>query len=200
MFVTVASFKGGVGKTTTALHLAAYLNTLAPTLLIDGDSNRSALKWSRRGSIPFKVVDEVQGPKYAKRPEYTHIVIDTPARPANEDIKELADGTDLLVIPTSPDALALDAVTDTIDLLRELPNARYRLLLTMVPPLPQRDGDEARTYLETEHQLPVFKNAIRYLKAFKKAALDGVPVDRVKDPRSHLGWDDYVRAGREILK
>ena len=44
MFITVASYKGGVGKTTTAVHLAAYLQTLAATLLIDGDPNRSATK------------------------------------------------------------------------------------------------------------------------------------------------------------
>ncbi len=33
MLVTVASFKGGVAKTTTAVHIAAYLHMQAPTLL-----------------------------------------------------------------------------------------------------------------------------------------------------------------------
>ena len=42
MIITVASFKGGVGKTTTAVHLAAFLNESSPALLIDGDPNRSA--------------------------------------------------------------------------------------------------------------------------------------------------------------
>ena len=37
MIITIASFKGGVAKTTTAVHLAAYLQDRSPTLLIDGD-------------------------------------------------------------------------------------------------------------------------------------------------------------------
>ena len=42
MIITVASYKGGVGKTTTAVHLAAYLQSLGPTLLLDGDQTRNA--------------------------------------------------------------------------------------------------------------------------------------------------------------
>ena len=42
MIITVTSYKGGVGKTTTAIHLATYLQSLAPTLLVDGDGIRSA--------------------------------------------------------------------------------------------------------------------------------------------------------------
>ena len=37
-------------------------------------------------------------------------MIDTEARPEEEDLKALADGGDLLIIPTTPDALALDAL------------------------------------------------------------------------------------------
>jgi chromosome partitioning protein len=41
MTITVASYTGGVDKRTTAVHLAVYLQTLAPTLLLDGDDNRN---------------------------------------------------------------------------------------------------------------------------------------------------------------
>ena len=80
MIITVASFKGGVGKTTTAVHLAAYLQTLAPTLLLDGDDTRNATAWSKRGKgFPFKVADEVQAARFAR--DFTHTVIDTGQRP-----------------------------------------------------------------------------------------------------------------------
>jgi chromosome partitioning protein len=43
MIITVTSLKDGTEKTTTALHLAAYLEQLAPTLLVDGDLNRKEI-------------------------------------------------------------------------------------------------------------------------------------------------------------
>jgi chromosome partitioning protein len=118
MIITVASFKGGVGKTTTAVHIAAYLQADAPTLLIDGDPNRSASRWNRRGGLPFKVVDERQAARYARN--FAHTVIDTQARPSREDLEALVDGCDLLIIPTTPDALSLDALMQTVEALHTL--------------------------------------------------------------------------------
>jgi chromosome partitioning protein len=196
MIITVASFKGGVAKTTTAVHLAAYLQDRSPTLLIDGDPNRSATGWSRRGQLPFKVVDERKAAKYAR--EFEHCVIDTEARPEEEDLKALADGCDLLIIPTTPDALALDALMLTVKALDGLRTSGYRILLSIIPPRPSRDGDEARSTL-TEAGLPLLTRGVRRLVAFQKAALAGVPVYAVDDPRANLGWEDYRQVGKEIL-
>jgi len=196
MILTIASFKGGVAKTTTAVHLAAYLQDRSPTLLIDGDPNRSATGWSRRGQLPFKVVDERQAAKYAR--EFQHCVIDTEARPEEEDSRALAGGCDLLIIPTTPDALALDALMLTVKALDGLRTSGYRILLSIIPPRPSRDGDEARLTL-TEAGLPLLTRGVRRLVAFQKAALVGVPVYAVDDPRANLGWEDYQQVGKEIL-
>jgi chromosome partitioning protein len=197
MILTVASFKGGVGKTTTAVHLAAFLQRRAPTLLIDGDPNRSASKWTARGELPFRIVDERQAAKFAR--DYEHIVIDTEARPNEEDLRALADGCDLLVIPTTPDALALDALLLTVEALQNVGADRYRILLTIIPPKPSKDGEEARGMLKGRG-LPVFKGEIRRLVAFQKASLAGVPVHSVSDPRAQQAWSDYERVGKEILR
>jgi chromosome partitioning protein len=100
MIITVASFKGGVGKTTTAVHLAAYFSKKASTVLIDGDPNRSATGWAKRGELPFVVIDERVAAKQARN--YEHIVIDTEARPEVEDLQALSEGCDCLVIPSTP--------------------------------------------------------------------------------------------------
>ena len=196
MFVTVASYKGGVGKTTTAVHLAAFLQKLGPTLLIDGDPNRSATGWAKRGHLPFTVVDKEEGTFHAAK--YTHVVIDTEARAGQADFEVLARGCDLLVIPSVPATLDTDALVLTLGAARQLAPNKYRVLLTKVPPAPEPEGPQLRGVL-TSQKIPVFSSEIPRLKSFEKAAAEGVAVYDVHDPRAVRAWEAYDQVGKEIM-
>jgi len=178
------------------VHLAAYLQGLAPTLLVDGDANRSASLWASHQGLPFTVVPEAQAMKFSR--QFEHIVIDTGARPSGDELRDLVGGCDLLVLPTNPEAMSLDALLQTTEALQSL-GGQYRILLTLVPPVPSKEGDEARALLEAE-KLPVMRSAIRQTSAFRHASAQGVPVYAVKGSRSaKLAWLDYERAAVEIV-
>ena len=196
MVINICGYKGGVGKTTTAVHLAAYFQTLGPTLLVDGDPNRSATVWARAGKLPFKVVDERVAARHAAG--VTHFVVDTQARPTEDDLRVLAEGCDLLILPTTPDGLSLDALMLTVGALRNIGATNYAVLLTIVPPKPNRDGEEAMKGL-TGAELPVFPSVVRRFVAYQRAAVVGVPVYEVEDRNAAEAWQDYITIGKEIL-
>lgn len=69
--------EGGVGKSTSAVHVAVELARTGKILLVDGDPNRSVTRWAAGGHLPFTVVSEAQATMHARSHE--HIVIDTKA-------------------------------------------------------------------------------------------------------------------------
>jgi chromosome partitioning protein len=195
MFITVAGFKGGIGKTTSAVHLACFFAKLDKTLLVDGDPNHSATGWAKRGALPFPVVDIMAAGKHSRN--YEHVIIDTAARPDKEELQALADGCDLLILPTCPDALAIDALLQTIDLLETF-QGNYRVLLTMVHPPPVKSAEMARESLNGAG-LKLFKGEIRRYIAYEKASLLGVPVYESGDRRGRIAWQEYQSIGKEII-
>jgi chromosome partitioning protein len=197
MIVTVCSFKGGVGKTTSAIHVAAHLSRQGSTLLVDADANRSALVWARHGRLPFAVADERQAARAVRDLQPHHTVIDTAARPDPDVIETLAKGCDFLIVPTTPDALSIAALIAIADALKRLGVTDWRVLLTMVPPRPNADGINAREQL-TEAGLPLFRTAIRRTVAYPRAALSGVLVHELRRGQGSHVAGEYRAVAEEL--
>jgi chromosome partitioning protein len=186
MILALTSLKGGVGKTTTAVHLAHYLNREGPTLLVDADPNRSALAYSEHGSgLGFKVATERQAPLLLQRGTFDNVILDTRGRPTREDLQEIAEGCDHLVVPTPPEALAIRALMELAEFLEPM-KVRWRVVLTMVLSYPVRDGEEARKALE-KAGIPLFSAEIPRSVLFSRAAGQGVVVSKLEGaPRGRL--------------
>ena len=100
-------------------------------------------------------------------------------------------------MPTTPKALDLDALLRTVDTLKAM-QADFRVLLTIVPPLPSQSGREAKEMLRAEG-IPTFESEIRRLVAFERAPLEGVVVKDYVDPRAKVAWAGYETLGKEIV-
>jgi chromosome partitioning protein len=191
--ITVTGYKGGVGKSTTAIHIATYFSDVGKTILVDGDPNRTAVNWSERGNLPFIVADERQAMKLISGSDF--VIIDTPARPHSDDLKELAKGCDLLILPSTPDVVSLEPM---LAIANDLGSARYQALLTIVPPYPSKEGETMQQEL-ISNGIPTFKTMIRRSSAFQKAALAGLPVKFLKS-RDRIPWLDFEALGKEIIE
>ena len=190
--ITVTGYKGGCGKSTTAIHLATYFSDRGKTLLIDSDPNRTAIEWSSRGSLPFTVEDERKAIKLIPGSDY--VIVDTPARPKSDDLQELADGCDLLILPTIPDIVSLQPMLATAE---DLPSSsNYRVLICVVPPYPSKEGEQLKEDL-MEGGVPVFNSTIRRTSGFGKAAIAGIPIGDLKD-KTRVAWEDYKALGKEV--
>lgn len=181
MILTVAAYKGGVAKTTTSIHVADALARSAPTLLIDRERIGGSFRWFEKGSDwRFDAVRglNVTREQIADYRERGHVVIDTPAAPTPDELEAFAGRSDLVIVPTTPDALALDALIEAVRDLRRF-EAPYRVLLTIVPPRPSQEGSKARSLLERAG-VPMFKTEIPRAAAFHHAALARSLVEDVK--------------------
>lgn len=123
MIISLLNQKGGVGKTTLAVHLAVGLSQKdMRVLLVDSDPQGSALSWAenREGDSPFPVVGIPKAtlhkelPKLAKN--YDHIVIDGPPR-VYDVARSAALASDVILIPVQPspyDVWATEEITKII--------------------------------------------------------------------------------------
>lgn len=195
MILSFISKKGGVAKTTSAIHVASYLAKRGPTLLIDGDDTRSATLWASAGLLPFTVLPEAEAGHAGRA--YQHVVIDTEGGLGDEDISDLARQSDLVILPTPPATLGLSAVLETADILKQT-GRPYRVLLTLVPPYPSTKAEAAREYL-TGLGVPMLESQIRRGEAFEEASAQGVTVGSLKAVRARIAGMDYESATREMM-
>lgn len=148
--VAIISQKGGAGKTTLALHLAAAATAderLA--LVIDADPQATASTWAGwRQEEPPEVIDCASPPLLAKKLHQAAglgvalAVIDTPPH-AELMAREACKAADLILIPCRPLAFDLAAVQTTADLVRSNGKPAFVVFTAGAPRAPSQYAEAA---------------------------------------------------------
>ena len=201
MRINVMGYKGGVGKSVTAMHLAAALGTRfgeGTTVVVDADPNQSLVHW-RRGRTedlepwPFEVMGLGEGGGWQR---YENVVFDSQGRPSDVDLEAAVRGSDLIVVPTTAEGLSMRPLMGFLARLRKM-GASYRVLLTMVGWW-NTQAAERRAQLEAAGQ-PVFGSEIRRRQAFDTATETGRLVYEFPSSRAQEAWRSYERVAEEVV-
>ncbi len=201
MFITVCGQKGGVAKTCTSIHLASVWHSEGKKVcIVDADKNRSALAYSTRGNLPFPVFPVSAAAKASRSSEI--VITDGQASSDQEELKHLAYGSDLVILPTTAKARSVELTVELANLLSNL-KVNHAVVIVKVDFRQQKAAQQAKAALEN-FGLYVFDTFIPLLSAFDKAEASGNAVFEAvddlgrSDPRRMTGWSAYCSIASQI--
>lgn len=183
--VSVAQQKGGEGKSTLTIHLAAALAASGSrVLVVDVDPQQSSAWWFEHGpEFAFDLAADTDVANLSRLRElpYDVVLVDTPG--SLHDLPVLTavlDVSDFVVLPSKASALSIAPLTRTLNehvIPRGLP---YRVLANKVDPR-QVDGRGYRDALGLYELLDGagyehFRSFLREYKVYEDAAGEGMSI------------------------
>jgi chromosome partitioning protein len=183
--IAVANQKGGVGKTTLAMNMAAGLTRQGSCIVVDADPQRSATMWIELSDslreFPAKVVpaeDEIKKQIIQLQTEFDYIVIDCPPEIKSDSTMSAIEISKVLLIPLLPSPLDLWASTRIEELIKRVqrvnPTISAFVVLNQIEPRSamSRGMDGALQ----EINIPVLRHRLSRRASYRTAALEGCSV------------------------
>lgn len=191
--VSIASDKGGVSKTTSALLFASELALDGYRVtLVDADLNQQAVAFGRKAEIEgLTVIGEVREDNILallRRAEADSevVIVDLPGGSSTLALKALHRSHFVLVpaqasLPDIRAAMKTVAQIDDAQELARTPIARAIIWTRVLSGFESRSARHVRQSVEEERQVPILKTAIMERAAFREIHITG-KVPRQIDP------------------
>ncbi len=182
--IAVINQKGGTGKTTLALNLAAGLARRASTAVIDADPQRSISQWIAMGGgestlpvaspIGADPADTIAQLKKSHR----YVVVDCPPTVQGAVIDAVMATADRVLIPVLPSPLDLWASVEMAALVREAQQKNRALQAWLVLNQVETRNALSRVMQQAvaEFDLPLLQASLQRRAAYRSAAVEGVSV------------------------
>lgn len=183
--IAVANQKGGVGKTTLAMNMAAGLTRRGSCIVVDADPQRSATMWTELSDslreFPAKVVpaeDEIKKQIIQLQTEFDYIVIDCPPEIKSDSTISAIEISQVLLIPLLPSPMDLWSSTRIEELIKRVqqvnPTISAFVVLNQIEPRSamSRGMDGALQEID----IPVMRHRLSRRASYRTAALEGCSV------------------------
>ena len=182
--VALIAQKGGVGKTTLAIHLAtAFAATGKNTLLLDLDPQASAAEWKDHRDDETPAVLSIQPSRLTKVLEDAKsmgadvVILDT-APHSESTALEAAKAADLILVPCQPTIMDLRAMAKTVELLKLVGKTAFAVLNSV--PHQGAGGQEAAETIASSFGLQVADQSFGDRVAFSRCMISGQAAQEVE--------------------
>ncbi|MFZ8985032.1 MAG: ParA family partition ATPase [Steroidobacteraceae bacterium] len=182
--IAVINQKGGTGKTTLSMNLAAGLSRRADTVVIDLDPQGSSRQWATMGSQPFPAtIKQISGNWDARTLHqnyraFQHMVLDCPPSLESHASMQALRACDVALIPVLPSPVDLWAsmnLPEEIEEARKV-NPKIQAFLVLNQLEPRSALSSAMRDALIEFGMPVLDAGLRRRAAYRNAALEGLSV------------------------
>jgi len=181
----ISNQKGGTGKTTLSMNLAAGLAKRGRTLVVDADPQGSASQWA--GSAPdekpfpasvIAVAGNLGREVNHFRQDYKYIVIDCPPTLETDQTRLAMTVSDKVLIPVLPSPIDLWASVRLANALEQLkfsnPKLAAYLIVNQVEP--RNALSRAMQQALEEFEIPALESVLRRRAVFRTSAIEGASV------------------------
>lgn len=204
--VAIVNEKGGVGKTTTVMALAALAATTERVLVVDLDPQGSAVDWAAAAEangkdLDFQIVTarDPENLQQMRSLEFDLILVDTPGNLQNAELlRQIASYSDHVILPTEPTAMAVRPLVRTLQDVVRPTETPYSILFTRTDSRSFRDTEDTRELLGG---LNVMHAYVRSYKVHERASIDGTVVTGYEKSRASMkaakDYEDVLIALRQ---